>query len=858
MNSTPWFILIAFLHMTSSRPQSDSYRIPNVDFSSAEEINGLEPSPIPGLENRSFNNNGNFLEATLEEVQNILKASPDLPRLTKGEILDLIENITKQDMEKLRALNKNRTGKSVLLVMPYSPKKNGENMEDLYTKKPVTQLIDNDNATVEIKKTNKNKKPSFNFKKDSTRIFGRNVTKTSYKLTFPPTPPTEPTSEIPYDTTSPMTNEASTVEVTTFRRRVRPPRTRPPTTTRPTTTRPTRRRRRPTVTPYNTVKDHQDQLTSRTDKFLPENAIRVTRPPVFRYTRRTTTTTELPDLSIAESYQDYVYANPPPELISLNQYGPSVSPFATQDELTRPGPVFKPISNQLFTDDDLNSPPKTSTFKPFPASFVIPEGFEHIFRDLNLDSPQTKEKLLEESVRSNQPRTTTTTTEFPIPPVPEFGEVADNLSPEMKSLLMTFGLIPNPEEKRKVRKEEIPYTSGGIEDKPESYTGFKPLPENGAPNEELDSLLASFGLGRNARRSKKIGKRVDTSPGLDLSVVPESMMGIVRNLGLSNEIPITEKAYVGKTTSSEPTRNERIDDFYENDIVSADDISEINQLPNDNVTDVEPSEKNSTDSASVSVDTSTYSVEPIDDPTYSEENSTYSEAMKDLDISTTEQPDPQGMDDINSTTIEPQPDNNTNEILINEASKNVEHTETTTKATSTSVVFNPTDQKIVQKEKEQLDKLVELIKALKRINGSATEEDFKNFDLETLKEFTKVLNESQRTAFREQIENEINPLNSFEDNPRFKPKRQEMTTEQATTEETTESKIEPNFLEDSFGKLPEEEIETPTTRTYPSGVYYLIDWNTFLEVDNTKGTHVNLRFQPKVGDPGRFYAINNN
>ncbi|CAH0547256.1 unnamed protein product [Brassicogethes aeneus] len=38
-----------------------------------------------------------------------------------------------------------------------------------------------------------------------------------------------------------------------------------------------------------------------------------------------------------------------------------------------------------------------------------------------------------------------------------------------------------------------------------------------------------------------------------------------------------------------------------------------------------------------------------------------------------------------------------------------------------------------------------------------------------------------------------------------------------------------------------------------NGVYYLIDWNTFLEVDDTKGQSVHLRFQPKVGDPKRFF-----
>lgn len=830
----------------------NSFILPNVDFSTAQEINGLEPSPIPGLEKSSFNS-GNLLEATLEEVQNILKDSPDLPRLTKGEILDLIENITKQDMEKLRSLNRNRTGKSVLLVMPYSPKKNGENMEDLYTKKPVTQLIDNENVTnSENKKFNKNKKNSLNPKKDDNRFFGRNVTKINYRMTFPTSSPTE----ILYDTTSPMTTESTTIEVTTFRRRIRPPRTRPPTTSRPTI-----RRRRPTIS----QKKHQEYPIIQSDKFLPENAIKVTRPPFYRFTRRTTTApvTESSDLNIAESGQENIYANPPP---NIDLYSPLVSNFDTQDELTRTGPVFKTISNQLFTDDDLTTvTARATTFKPLPVSLLIPEGFENIFKNLNLDSTLNKERILKEAMKASTvlPKTTmVTTTVNSISPLPNFEKVADNLSPDMRNLLMTFGLIPNPEEE-KVKKEETPLRSVGIEDIAETYAGFKPLPENGTPNDELDSLLASFGLGRNARKSKEI-RRIDNKPLLDLSVVPESMMGIVKNLGLSDEVSIRENSSTKNTEKNEMksianwaspvynSENDRIDNFPEKEKVSAEDIGDINELFNlKNATLIESSTAN-----------------------YPIENNSTESFVTEQDISTTEfsstsHPEGSKLDELDSSTIESEEENNTNEVFTIQESHKNEVTETTTKGTSTSVVFNPTYQKIIEHEKEQLDKLVELIKALKKINGSATEEDFKNFDTETLREFTKVLNESQRTTFLEESDNEINPLHNFEDVSKSKSKRQEATTESlilasepsisaSDSGAITESEVQPNILEESFGKLPEEEIETSTPKSFSSGVYYMIDWNTFLEVDNTKGTHVNLRFQPKVGDPGRFYSINNN
>lgn len=831
-----WYIFMVSLHSIWSLPQTKLFKMPNVDFSTAQEINGLEPSPTPELESRSYNNNGNFLEATLEEVQNILKTSPNLPRLTKGEILDLIENITKQDMEKLRSLNKNRNGKSVLLVMPYSPKKNGENMEDLYTKKPVTQLIENDNATIENKKENRKKKPSFSFTKDNNKIFGRNVTKMSYKLTFPTTHPTEKTSDIPYDTTFPMTTESS-IEVTTFRRRVRPTRIRPPTVTRPT-----RRRRKPTSTPTSI----QTEQEHHTDKFLPENAIRVTKPPVYRFTRRTTTTTtsEVPDLNTAESYQSNVYVNPPSLGVPSSEFDHIISSFQ-QDELNQAAPVFKPISNQLFRDEEENIPSLSSTSKPFSDSFIIPEGFNHIIRNMDLDSAANREKILEEAIRSNTAlpvAITTTNTPYQITPRPEF--VADNLSPDMKNLLMTFGLIPNPEYKKDTRQEELPFRSEQIEEHPESYLGFKPLPEDGAPNKDLDDLLASFGLGRSARKSKKIKKRIDVNPGLDLSMIPESMKGVVSNLGLSTEIiedPSREKTDSLNTTVV-TSNNERMDDIYENGNVTPVDIEEKDVLNNENATLLVelPSEENLTLSAHL-------------------------EEIPKTNHPLVSNPELLELDEIINATNNLVDDNDTNELLIdnesqrNDVTINITNIETTTKGTSTSVVFNPTDQKIVEREKEQLEKLVELIKTLKAINGSATEKDFENVELETLKEFTKVLNESQRTTVGEQIDNEINPLYNFDDIAKLNLKREEATTVgSASTEDITESKIEPLLLEESFGKLPEVETETSTPKTYSSGVYYMIDWNTFLEVDNTKGTHVNLRFQPKVGDPGRFYSINNN
>ncbi|XP_011344339.2 mucin-5AC [Ooceraea biroi] len=61
-------------------------------------------------------------------------------------------------------------------------------------------------------------------------------------------------------------------------------------------------------------------------------------------------------------------------------------------------------------------------------------------------------------------------------------------------------------------------------------------------------------------------------------------------------------------------------------------------------------------------------------------------------------------------------------------------------------------------------------------------------------------------------------------------------------------------LEESFGGITSEpDPVVPTKRK--NGLYFLVDWNTFLEVGEENNEKVNLRFQPKVGDRSRFLPV---
>lgn len=61
-------------------------------------------------------------------------------------------------------------------------------------------------------------------------------------------------------------------------------------------------------------------------------------------------------------------------------------------------------------------------------------------------------------------------------------------------------------------------------------------------------------------------------------------------------------------------------------------------------------------------------------------------------------------------------------------------------------------------------------------------------------------------------------------------------------------------LEESFGGTTREpDPVLPPKRK--SGLYFLVDWNSFLEVGEDDKEKVNLRFQPKVGDRTRFLPV---
>ncbi|KAH8269888.1 hypothetical protein KR044_000606 [Drosophila immigrans] len=86
------------------------------------------------------------IEQTIDEVQKILANDPALPRLTRGEIEELYEKVTREEYEKsIEAGDMSRADsmRALMLVLPYNTDNNTEeNLQELYTRPPVTRVID--------------------------------------------------------------------------------------------------------------------------------------------------------------------------------------------------------------------------------------------------------------------------------------------------------------------------------------------------------------------------------------------------------------------------------------------------------------------------------------------------------------------------------------------------------------------------------------------------------------------------------------------------------------------------------------------------------------------------------------------
>lgn len=475
----------------SCNPYRRPIIIPDLDVSPPEEINKLS---LNKFQSRSLNveTKQNNFEDTIKEVEAILKTNPALPRLTRGEILDLLDNITQTDLQKANLYKDARDPKSIMVVMPFTPT-NDNNMQDLYTKQPITQIIGDNNKPIS-NQTNKPVLPiQTNFKRRPSSFTTSQSTSTvsttpkptrrvPTKKQYPPKklrPKQETSTQISIKTTSEYTTASSTratphyfsttaritpeySTITTTRTREFTPKS--STNFKQKQRGPPLRRRRPTITTtqhpnhrYPDEEPQQQQQQYDFNKFVPNTGMTVIQAPKLSSSSEDLILQEdirKDQVYSSESKLPHKFVTQPPEKTQVPNdqvYFATRSPSYVDDsfngfqsfslQTTTKEPQQFEIITAAPTIEDLNIPPHlTNVVKDMHLSEAMSGDIPTIkpMPDFKVPDDTEKIKAMLESLGIQTPTTTQ---------MPNAQSVADNLSPDMKELLMSFGLLPDPNKK---------------------------------------------------------------------------------------------------------------------------------------------------------------------------------------------------------------------------------------------------------------------------------------------------------------------------------------------------------------------------------------------------------------------------
>ncbi|CAH1985780.1 unnamed protein product [Acanthoscelides obtectus] len=729
------FLLLMLLQSAICHPKTrEAFDLQNI--SPPEEINRLSYDDF-NQPAHSFNYNN--MDSIIVEVEKLISSQRNLPRLTRGEILDLLENITASDLEQYQhdhidSLPRGRNPKAYMVVKAYSPEENeAGRVEELYTKTPVTQIV----ADQHVKEVgpSEGKDSTTGLNKKIHRGRKRTTTTTSAPIIDTSTTDIETFPDITDERFHPSTSSEKPATVTHHRRRRPTPardlnRTRKvsSTTDTPITTYSSRRRRpvmRTTSTTTEQYANHRYSIQEEGNR-IPSSSLPFGEKDTAQSQHQDDPYSSNDDLIMMENSRKEIplaltrTTKAPSYYTRSSTSNPEIEPFVPQEG----------IADQASSYSDILS--TKLSYQPAPSYIA------------DLDTAPAEHIAVSRATSTSAPSTT----------VPDISPVADNLSSEMRDLLVSFGLIQGPKPIEDVKKDDT-YNPEKAEVDPGSYVGFKPLPvNNDESRSDMDLLLARFGLGRNSKnqlpQSAEKRSDEDTDGTVILDVVPEQYQGVLEDIGLPTR--------QGKKIRTEPL----------------------------------------------------------------------------------------------TKTLE-----KTNEYTPPKANSNAQ-------------------------EIEKLNKLLNIIQKIEKLNKTLSNDDTDN---EQLREVVESLNvDTKVTPLNHQ--NAPNPLNYDDGLSKNEIKRQQNTKDAAeakadqeqvqvvtptvklNVEETisvsasTPAKEEtatPNIkdLEDSFGGKTDPPTEPPATEaaTKRTGFYYLVDWNTFLEVDDQKGKRVNLRFQPTIGDPKRFYSV---
>ncbi|PSN32775.1 hypothetical protein C0J52_15457 [Blattella germanica] len=911
------------------------------------------------------------VNGTIEEVEQILASNPDLPRLSRNEILSILENITTQDRNqsefKIESENENvktesiesernttennpiqpenfktqaeymRAMRALMLVLPFNAKNlTYSEIKELYTKAPITRLVGERPGEVvqtTTSTTTTTRKPPITVvtSQETTTTSKSNPLEeikqyTNHHEVFHQPYDVQPIlSSSNYGFDQVTTSIGTTEHITTTKRYKHRPnyphrRRRPttsPTTTQLTTNTPEIINKVSTIKPQTQTPEnyHDHFLQYQAEEYDTHKEI----PPAQIYQ---TTKVPLVDKYVtpveperATNYktteQHYQPSSPSPITTVYAQYTkvnenhapPNNNEFIKQNQDYISQSIENQSQNQVFHSNKKRTKPPRSTTVPEPTSttemagiafdlphemkdllvkfdvddhlpkveaplqmkpettniFVTPTtesskilagsnpdftkySSQYSASELIYDRVTTEKAIMRDEVKellasiglfpakgsettSSTTTTTTTTTE-----TPNIEAAAESFSPEMKDLLISFGLLPSANDIQHFpgqdgQQESIPaqqtydnQAASPVID-PSSYLNFKPLPVNAEENSkeeddwnsDMKQFLASFGLMPSASGRSAFGG--DNLSDKDNAHGKRSQKALnINDESLTNS---TESSIDLETAATTQIKNEKVP-LINMDMLN-DDMKEVLEnlgfFPSQESFDSEIKRK--TDNAEGHIfnpSAHLASLNPTEEE--AERLSKLLETIKKLmkENGTISQDEIEALNASISFILPPVPVGNYSEAA-----------QSTEAYTNIPLLFSP---------KKTLNKSVPLDK---------------------VKDAPDPLSFEELLSMMEDHKNEVK---------RQQPNETSTTISTTTEEEEEEATKDPGpsltDLAASFGggetASADANVEEALPPKKPNGLYFLLDWNTFLNVDGDT-RKINLQFSPKLGDSRAFQSV---
>ena len=502
------------------------------------------------------------INRTIEEVERKIQADPSLPRLSRQQIVDILRNVTTQDLDsgdnKTLEKTRNEYQRALMVVLPYNSNGAHDNLEDLYTKPPLVQMISDDDEA------NENGQRTFEFTPNDPHPY---VKQTSDNLiSTDPTPdPSKPSLSIEEYQKNKKEQLEATLDSKPERfsfdleklgknpaTTQRPIRTWKPIlkkiTTSPTTndlyntnlhtTETPSSKYTPHVLASNQWHYHAPPSTTQKSRYpFPETAFF---PPTIpssneqkgdqkKETEKQEITTEKFKESDVMSFAMMQTERPSPVYVTPrngSKSKPSHTLTTGEILLTTPAPMRKEVMDLLETIGlrpmkNTESKVNDLTFDKnvLEARFPIPGGNKVVYNQvsgLTTADVGTPSIFNHNAFESSEIK---------------FNNGVNNLTPAIQLLFKKFGIKApsNKEASNTISTTTVRTTSPSYN----SYKNFKPLPNYSVQDNDMKDFLARFGLGetRNQKALKSKKNTREEPPSL-IEAVPENMKQILENIGL--------------------------------------------------------------------------------------------------------------------------------------------------------------------------------------------------------------------------------------------------------------------------------------------------------------------------------------